>query len=377
MEGQKLQYCSGRNAGHVPRHSTHCRDTSPGKSPAPPLTRPQPGQNVPRAASPSHHSSAPFARAKSVTIAGARKECAAALAWAIASHSYPRQRGSGANPMRMLSRRLILVLSSIVVMAAESSDSDFEPSPPARRRVASSRMLSLSQSLRQSSSTTEGETSAGSGSHGSGMAPTARRLNEVVRHGLSIMNSRRHTSVASELANRFPFLSQAASQSGIRFTASSKSRRAATVRKWKITPCLLNSPNSTRVPTRDQMDRLCRQGLGTLWFDKDDQLLLSHHYNAEELHFFLTCLYPPLADKSYQLCRAGGPSHHMIVPLAIEEEEMVPSLERQFRPYFTVDMLKDKIGRKGRLYIRPLSAIDLNSLPTVSAEYVSEACCCT
>ena len=135
MEGQKLQYCSGRNAGHVPRHSTHCRDTSPGKSPAPPLTRPQPGQNVPRAASPSHHSSAPFARAKSGTIAGARKECAAALAWAIASHSYPRQLGSGANPMRMLSRRLILVYYTKqlqLVMAAESSESDFEPPPPAR-----------------------------------------------------------------------------------------------------------------------------------------------------------------------------------------------------------------------------------------------------
>ena len=49
----------------------------------------------------------------------------------------------------------------------------------------------------------------------------------------------------------------------------------------------------SRVPNRDQMDRLCRGGLGILWFDKDDQLLLPLHYNAEELHFFsVACTHP-------------------------------------------------------------------------------------
>ena len=111
--------------------------------------------------------------------------------------------------------------------------------------------------------------------------------------------------------------------------------------------------------------------MGTLWFDKDvDQLHLPLYYDADEVHFVLTCLYPPLVDVPYELCRAGGPSHHMIVPLAIDDDEMIPSLDRPFRPYFSVDLLKERIGRKGRLYVRPLAMIDLNDLPTVSAEHV-------
>ena len=61
----------------------------------------------------------------------------------------------------------------------------------------------------------------------------------------------------------------------------------------------------------------------------------------------------------------------MIVTLVIDDEEMVPSAEQLFQPYFTVDCLKGRIGRKGRLYIRPLSIISLSSLPTVTAEHVS------
>lgn len=267
-------------------------------------------------------------------------------------------------------------------MAAESSDSDFEPPPSVRRRTASSRILSLSRGLRQSNaeSTSGSNTdSVGLGSHsgpgtsssgGSSISVTARRLNHVVRHGLSVVNNRRFASasVGRELSSIFPFLSQPASSARY---ASGRSRARANPRKWKTTPCLLNSPSMTRVPTREQMDHLCRKGLGTLWFDKDvDQLHLPLHYDADELHFVLTCIYPSLVDVKYELCRAGGPSHHMIVPLAIDDDEMIPSLDRPFRPYFSVDLLKERIGRKGRLYVRPLTTINLNALPSVSAEHV-------
>ena len=108
------------------------------------------------------------------------------------------------------------------------------------------------------------------------------------------MNTRRFASatVGRELASNFTFLSQPAN--GARYV-SGMSRGRANPRKWKATPCLLNSPSVTRVPTREQMDQLCRKGLGTLWFDKDvDQLHLPLYYDADKVHFVLTCLYPPL-----------------------------------------------------------------------------------
>lgn len=269
-------------------------------------------------------------------------------------------------------------------MERESSDSNFEPPPStSRRTTASSRVLSLSRSLRQdapqsSPSRADSELSSSqlqcdtnSSSSSSGMAATARRL-KVVRHGLSVVNSRRFASasVGRELSSNFPFLSQPASSA--RYALSSRLRSRVGAKQWKTIPCLLNTPSMTRVPTREQMDQLCRKGLGTLWFDKDvDQLPLPQYYGADEVHFVLTCLYPPLVNIKYELCRAGGPSHHTIVPLAVDDEGMIPSLERPFRPYFSVNLLKERIGRKGRLYIRPLTSINLNSLPTVSAEHVS------
>ena len=181
-------------------------------------------------------------------------------------------------------------------------------------------------------------TGAGMGSASSGMAgitATARRLNQVVRHGLSVVNSRgfSSTSVGRELSNIFSFLSQPANN--VRYLATGARRtHIGAARRWKTTPCLLNSPSMTRVPTREQMGHLCR-------------------------------------NIKYELCHAGGPSHHMIVPLAIDDEEMVPSLERHFQPYFGVNVLKERIGRKECLYIRPLTPIDVNALPTVSTKHVS------
>ena len=280
--------------------------------------------------------------------------------------------------------------AAAVIMAARgglesSDDSDFElPPPSARRRTtsASSRVLSLSRSLRQRDQSqvespnmaSSSESASTTGSSGlPRMTTAARRLNQVVRHGLSVVNSRRNAAVATELATSFPFLSQSSQRNRLSALTGGQARnsRSAATRRWKATPCLLNSPNLTRVPTRDQMDQLCRKGLGTLWFDKDDQLQLPHYYNSEELHFVLLCLYPQLVGKKYELCRVGGPSHHLILPLPIDNPEMIPSRESPFRPYFTVDLLKERIGRKGRLYIRPLTPIELNSCPTITAEEVT------
>ena len=79
--------------------------------------------------------------------------------------------------------------------------------------------------------------------------------------------------------------------------------------------------------------------------------------NARELHYQLITLYPSLNNVHYQLCRAGGPSHQVILPLSISDSAMEPSLDRPFTPYFTVEQLKALIGRKGRLYLRPLQEV--------------------
>ena len=86
------------------------------------------------------------------------------------------------------------------------------------------------------------------------------------------------------------------------------------------------------------MDQLCRRGLGTLWFDKDDQLQLPHHYNSDELYFVTTSLYSTLVGNKYELCRTGGPSHPLILPLPIDNPDRIPSRELPFRPYFTIDL---------------------------------------
>ena len=120
------------------------------------------------------------------------------------------------------------------------------------------------------------------------------------------------------------------------------------------------------------MDQLCRKGLGTLWLDKDVQLQLPHYYNSEELHFVFLCLYPQLVGEKYELCRAGGPSHHLILPLPIDDPEIIPSREL---PFGTYSQLTFWIGRKGRIYIRPVTPIELNSCPTITVEQVISQYC--
>ena len=137
-----------------------------------------------------------------------------------------------------------------------SGDSDFELPPPSSRRrttSASSRVLSISRSLRQRaidqsqfqsespSLSMDSSSEGASTSSTSGlprMTTAARRLNQVVRHGLSVVNSRRN---AAELATSFPFLSQSSQSNRISALTGSQARiRRPSTRKWKTTPCLLN-----------------------------------------------------------------------------------------------------------------------------------------
>ena len=70
-----------------------------------------------------------------------------------------------------------------------------------------------------------------------------------------------------------------------------------------------------------------------------------------------------LNDTPYELCKAAGPGHNVIVPLTIEEDSFRPDVSRPFSPYFTPDEVKSQVGRKGRLYIRPSLELNMQRLP--------------
>lgn len=151
--------------------------------------------------------------------------------------------------------------------------------------------------------------------------------------------------------------------------------KRARICPWKTVPCCLPSHSVTRVLNRDQLDSLCREGLGTLWFTREVDPLVLELLNARELHFLLTTLYPSLKNIPYQFCRAGGPGHQVIVPLSINESDMEPSLDYPFTPYFTVEQLKGLVGRKGCLYLRPLQELPKCTRVSQVEVYVFVCCC--
>lgn len=78
----------------------------------------------------------------------------------------------------------------------------------------------------------------------------------------------------------------------------------------------------------------------------------------------IVCLYYCLKKVPYEICRAGGPGHQVIVPLHINNPSKTPSHNQPFEPFFSVEKLKELIGRKGRLYIRPLITVKGSSRVT-------------
>ena len=83
-----------------------------------------------------------------------------------------------------------------------------------------------------------------------------------------------------------------------------------------------------------------------LWFSKDQE---PPELSSQELHFLIVCLYPSLKGVPYEICRAGGPGHQIIVSLHIADSSKIPHQGEPFIPFFDVEKLKELIGRKGRL----------------------------
>lgn len=197
----------------------------------------------------------------------------------------------------------------------------------------------------------------------------ANKLRMALRKARLSLNDRgRACALAQELGQRF---ASSSSRNTPLPVAPSRRTKKKKLLPWKVVTCCLEGPESNKVPTRGTLDRLCKRGLGILWFTKEGPLELPTYLTADELHFLVVCLYPLLQRIPYEFCKAAGPGNNVIVPLNIEDQRMKPSASRPLAPYFTPDMLKACIGRKGKLYIRPLRIIDLSAIPARPEHEVS------
>lgn len=96
------------------------------------------------------------------------------------------------------------------------------------------------------------------------------------------------------------------------------------VQQFKFIPVCVRSPLTVTVPTKGVLDHLCKLGLGSKWFCNEDKLPVPVDASAEGMHFVLLCLFPPLMDIPYEICKASGPGNSVIVPLPIDNEALHP-----------------------------------------------------
>lgn len=132
-------------------------------------------------------------------------------------------------------------------------------------------------------------------------------------------------------------------------------RRRLRGQAWKVVPCCLPGLSTVKVPTKGPLNDLCKMGLGTLWFSASDKLQIETCMTPEEFHFLLLCLYPMLSEVLYELCKAAGPGHTVIVPLTIEDQSFRPSGSQPFSSYFSPNEVR------GRLAAKVVSTSDLLS----------------
>ena len=169
-----------------------------------------------------------------------------------------------------------------------------------------------------------------------------------------------HPSFADELGSRFSSSS-----------AFGSKRKKTKVQVWKVIPVSLQNPRESSVPKRGVLGRLCRMGLGSKWFTADETLEIEAYLSADEVHFLIVCLYPQLKRIPYEFCKAAGPGNSVVVALNISDDRRKPRRGRTFHPFFSANQLKQMVGRKGKLYLRPLEAIPSSTCPFLSEIEVS------
>ena len=197
---------------------------------------------------------------------------------------------------------------------------------------------------------------------GASLKLAINRARRYIKKG-RVSREGRFGGFAGELAEAFPCHSRAGPSRPANVSRPSKKRK---IQKWKFIPVCLQSPLTATVPTKGVLDSLCKLGLGSKWFSGEDKLALGIEVSSEEFHFVVVCLFPPLRNIPYEVCKATGPGHSVLIPLAIDDESLHPRKGLPFRPVFSVSRLKEAIGRKGKLYIRPMEEITFDNCRRLS-----------
>ena len=216
--------------------------------------------------------------------------------------------------------RLRLASSRVRAASLSSRDHDATTETSAADLDSGDDFLDPPPSRRNRSTSTPAQGSPPSSS----LSNASQRVQRAVQRGLSVLN---RDELQGELSDRFPFLNRGKRPSRSRGSMASKRRKNVT---WRTVPCCLPGPSHCRIPNRAVLDGLCREGMGTLWFTKDEEPLELDMLSADELHYLIVNLYPMLQNVPYRLCRAGGPGHQVIVPLIIDEPAKIPANDQPF-----------------------------------------------
>ena len=85
----------------------------------------------------------------------------------------------------------------------------------------------------------------------------------------------------------------------------------------------------------------------------------------------MLCLFPQLKCIPYEFWKATGPGNCVVVPVSISDSRKKPRRGRPFHSFFSADLLKEMIGRRGKLYIRPVESIQSELCPYLTETEVS------
>ena len=138
----------------------------------------------------------------------------------------------------------------------------------------------------------------------------------------------RLSGVAGELAETFPCHSRSPAR------APSRGSKKRKIQRWRYIPVCLQSPFMSIVPTKGTLDTLCKVGLGSKWLCAEDRLSLGVEVSSEEFYFVVLCLFPPLRNIPYEICKATGPGNSVLIPLPIDNEGLQPKKGYRSSLYF-------------------------------------------
>lgn len=175
------------------------------------------------------------------------------------------------------------------------------------------------------------------------------RKNPSLRHGFISGNRGILDGAVGEVRTAFrPKKRGRSKQARVGKSSQELSKKRKTYFKHVI-GCL-PGPEVTLNPSRQEWDKLYSMGLGKMWRGHSPASI-PQTLQEKDLHSLLLSMYPALVSMQYELCKLGGPYNNEVTPLKERDQTIT------FSPFWTPERLRQVIGNKAQLIIRPLTAI--------------------